>query len=266
MVLAVIFVPLLAAVRLRLAFDDFLPDPIIGRGITIDETVLVAFSGIGAGGGLILVVAPVVAWLWVRRRTADAAFAVVSVVGALVLSRVIKIVAAAPRPGALGEEEFGVRGVPEVVLVAIVIGLLLAALLPRWRAIAVALAGTLVLLVALGVAVEAALPIVDGHDGFPSGHAVGTMAAAAAFAVLAWPTRLRLPVLLGGALLVVGTGVSRLYLDVHYPADVLAGWCVAIAWVSVAWYARCRLAPAEAPVGHARQAADVGPAHALGPP
>jgi len=67
--------------------------------------------------------------------------------------------------------------------------------------------------------------------GFPSGHAMSAMAFVAALAVLAWPTRWRWPVLLLGGLFVGAVGLSRVYLGVHYPSDVLAAWCAALAWV-----------------------------------
>ena len=66
---------------------------------------------------------------------------------------------------------------------------------------------------------------------FPSGHAMGSMALAAALVVLLWPTRWRYPALVGGGLFTLLVGVSRVYLGVHYPSDVLAGWIAALAWV-----------------------------------
>jgi undecaprenyl-diphosphatase len=65
---------------------------------------------------------------------------------------------------------------------------------------------------------------------FPSGHAMGSATLAAVLACLAWDTRWRWPVIALGALFALGVGLSRVYLGVHYPSDVLAGWSAAIAW------------------------------------
>ncbi len=71
------------------------------------------------------------------------------------------------------------------------------------------------------------------HDfSFPSGHAMGSMAVVLALVVLAWPTRWRWPVIVLGMVFVVLVGVSRVYLGVHFPSDVLAGWGAALAWVA----------------------------------
>lgn len=67
---------------------------------------------------------------------------------------------------------------------------------------------------------------------FPSGHAMGSMAMVAALVVLAHRTRWRWWTLVVGALFVALIGATRVYLGVHYPSDVLAGWGAAIAWVS----------------------------------
>ena len=66
---------------------------------------------------------------------------------------------------------------------------------------------------------------------FPSGHAMGSMTLAAAAVLLAWPTRWRWPALALAAAFVVLVGYSRVYLGVHFPSDILAGWMAATAWV-----------------------------------
>jgi len=67
---------------------------------------------------------------------------------------------------------------------------------------------------------------------FPSGHAMGSFAVAAALIAIAWPTRWRRAALAAGATAVLVIGVSLPVFGVHYPTDVLAGWCVASAWTT----------------------------------
>lgn len=66
---------------------------------------------------------------------------------------------------------------------------------------------------------------------FPSGHAMGSMTLAATLVLLAWPTRWRWLLIAVGSGFVILVGASRLYLGVHYPSDILGGWCAALVWV-----------------------------------
>jgi undecaprenyl-diphosphatase len=67
--------------------------------------------------------------------------------------------------------------------------------------------------------------------GFPSGHAMSSMALGTVLTILGWHTRFRWPVLALSALFVVAVSASRLYLGVHYPSDVVAAWLASLAWV-----------------------------------
>ncbi len=73
-----------------------------------------------------------------------------------------------------------------------------------------------------------------GSTSFPSGH---SMIAAAVYLTLGallarTTTRRRLRLYFLGVALALSTviGISRIYLGVHYPTDVLAGWSAGIAW------------------------------------
>ena len=75
----------------------------------------------------------------------------------------------------------------------------------------------------------------ESSSSFPSGHTMSAMALAATVIVLCWRTRWRWPVAIGATAYAFAVGVSRVYLGVHYPSDVIAGWAVTIAWVTMAW-------------------------------
>jgi undecaprenyl-diphosphatase len=73
--------------------------------------------------------------------------------------------------------------------------------------------------------------IVETSFSFPSGHAMASSALAFAVIIIAWNTKLRWYAIGAGALFVLVVGFSRLYLGVHYPTDVMAGWFVSAVWV-----------------------------------
>lgn len=65
---------------------------------------------------------------------------------------------------------------------------------------------------------------------FPSGHAMSSMSLIAALVVLTWGTAWCGWVVGIGGLFVIAIGWTRLYLGVHFPSDILAGWLVSLAW------------------------------------
>jgi undecaprenyl-diphosphatase len=70
---------------------------------------------------------------------------------------------------------------------------------------------------------------------FPSGHALGSFCFYGILAAIL-ATRVRgrgakFCVWMAAVLLVAMIGVSRIYLGVHYPSDVIAGYCAGAVWV-----------------------------------
>ena len=75
---------------------------------------------------------------------------------------------------------------------------------------------------------------------FPSGHAMGSFAFSLALMMIGARLLPRHRGSIGGLLLLfaVGVGVSRVYLQVHFPSDILAAWALSGAWVAamMLWY------------------------------
>ena len=74
---------------------------------------------------------------------------------------------------------------------------------------------------------------------FPSGHAtlaaVTYLTLGALLASLHSSRRLKFYFIGLAVILTVAIGLSRVYLGVHYPTDVLAGWCIGAAWAALCW-------------------------------
>lgn len=64
---------------------------------------------------------------------------------------------------------------------------------------------------------------------YPSGHTMAATAFAVALVFVFWDTRWRRLTLAAGAAFAVLMGLSRVYLTVHWPSDVLAGWLLGFA-------------------------------------
>lgn len=148
-----------------------------------------------------------------------------------------------PRRDILALDLTALGGGTVVLAVAVISATLLAVLGRRWYALLIcaAVSGGWMLGPVLKILFDRPRPQVvewrtphAGHASFPSGHATMAMVLYVTLAyvvhrlgnrhwvsVVAWSV---------AALLVTVIGVTRLYLGVHYPSDVLAGYAVGFAW------------------------------------
>lgn len=135
-------------------------------------------------------------------------------------------------------------GSPDSLLI-VGAGALVGMLALGWRRAAIrfllTLAGALMLDAALKLGFHRTRPVsffgtpLPASFSFPSGHALFSACFFGALAALiAARTRsraARLALWTGASLLAFAIGLSRIYLGVHYPSDVLAGYAVAVVWV-----------------------------------
>jgi membrane-associated phospholipid phosphatase len=134
---------------------------------------------------------------------------------------------------------------PSLIVIVLVTGGLLAWKGRRADALLVVIgsAGALALGPVLKAIVERPRPALSDHVVFvnswsyPSGHSLNSMAVLGLLTVLAVrerPGAVRRTALaaLGGFLVVV-VGFSRVYLGVHWPSDVLAGWLIGVLWLTI---------------------------------
>lgn len=151
------------------------------------RTIVTDITSLGGTTVLTLVTTATVIYLLLSTRRAIAAFVLLSVLGGWLVSTLLKIGVARPRP----------EIVDHLVMV---------------------------------------------HDlSFPSGHAMLSAVTYLTLGVLLARTQtqrlLRVYFVCLAILLTLMIGLSRIYLGVHYPTDVLGGWCAGAAWASLCWLA-----------------------------
>jgi undecaprenyl-diphosphatase len=196
---------------------------------------LVLFSAIGGGPGLVVLTSVAIAWLVRQGRERDGAFVGLSVVLAHVLGRLSKDAFDAARPWMIVGDPISITQIPEGVVIAVAATVLIVGLLTAWRQPALVTGVILAVMLAIEAVLDMFVPLIRGLDSFPSGHATASMALAASLGVIAWEKGRRGFIIVAGAFFVLVVGISRVYLGVHYPADVLGGWCVATAATCATW-------------------------------
>jgi undecaprenyl-diphosphatase len=129
----------------------------------------------------------------------------------------------------------------DVVFAGVVLALLAAGRRRDAVFVLVAAGGAMVLTNAIKVILERPRPAGGGlvsvaSASWPSGHATSSIAFYGAVGLLAarrvsagWG---RAAISVAGGALVAAVGTSRVYLGVHYPSDVVAGWVVGGLWLA----------------------------------
>ena len=122
------------------------------------------------------------------------------------------------------------------VTLLVTLGLLLRARMRAVLFLFLAIGGT----VALSAAAKAIVqrPPIEGDPAeytFPSGSAAWSLATAMTLALLARAGTARRLGVAVGAVLVVGFAWVIVWEEWHYPSDVVAGWCLGLAWVGALW-------------------------------
>ena len=147
----------------------------------------------------------------------------------------------------------GLGGHPVLVLVTLAVAIYLLMVGKRRAALFVvaAIGGGMLLSAGLKIGFERPRPALVPHEvrvytaSFPSGHAM--LSALTYLTLGALLTRVERrrrakAFIIGFAVaLTLVIGISRIYLGVHWPSDVLAGWCGGAAWAALCWFVALQL-------------------------
>ncbi len=132
--------------------------------------------------------------------------------------------------------------VVSVIVVGVTVALLVRRLPRAAVFIIVASAGTAILVAVMKLAAGRSRPpvgavVVAAGNSFPSGHAAQSIACYGSLAVVVWgltsSRTIRTAAVSAAVFFALAIGTSRLVLGVHWVSDVLAGWAVAVGWISV---------------------------------
>lgn len=100
---------------------------------------------------------------------------------------------------------------------------------------------------------------------FPSGHAMMSAITYLTLAILLSRATVsaaaKIYILAVGLALALMVGISRIYLAVHWPTDVLGGWAVGAAWAALWWLVARRLDAANGDAARLDDEASVAAAH-----
>jgi membrane-associated phospholipid phosphatase len=200
------------------------------RAVHVAVFALVLFTVIGGGAGLLAMCALPIGWLASHGRLREASFVGISVVGAGALGRILKDTVSRARPEVAS---FAVGRTSLWMTLAFAAAAIAFAATPRWRRPAIYCGVAFATMAALNAFFDFAIKLTPKFDSFPSGHAIGSMALGASLVVLAWRTPWRWKTALGASVFVFVVGLSRVSLGFHYATDIVAGWSLSLAFVTL---------------------------------